>query len=168
MAYLSVPEYLARFGSRETGLFTNSAVAQGQSGPAYDADKVQSALDDATDEVEGYISRRYAVPLASPPSIVRGWVAAIARLKMAEVSQVGVSEAIQSAADRVTRQLEQLVAGKLDLPVPEGAPAVPENSTGAPITSGDRTPSLFSDGIGGFMAPFAGGYIESARWRSGR
>ena len=165
MPYATVSEYVALYGERETILFTNTE----NTDPAasYDPIKVEEALSDATDEVDGYISKRYATPLVSPPTIARGWVKAIARLKLAEGTG-RVPDAVKEAADRATRQLEQLAANKLNLPIPEGsAPAAPVE-TGAAMTSGDRVAPLFSNGaLDGFMEPFRGGGGYAPCWRRG-
>jgi len=168
MAYLTTDEYVTRFGARETGLLTNTDAAQGAGQASYDAAKVETALQDATDEIEGYVSRRYAVPLESPPTIVKGWVAAIARLKLAEATG-RVADAIQAAADRVTRQLEQLAASKLDLPIEPGQPALPENDAGSPMTSNDRDcPTFTRCAMDDFTSPFTMGGCDSVpNWRRG-
>lgn len=164
MAYLTVLEYVARYGERETGLLTNeTAQIGGSNDPAYDAPKVESAIVDATEEIEGYIARRYSVPLASPPRIVKGWVGAITRLKLAEgTGRVG--EAIKDAADRAYAQLAQLVAAKFNLPVDEDAPPLEAVGSGSPMTSGDRATPVFTNcGLDDFTAPFTGG-DRSPRW----
>jgi phage gp36-like protein len=167
MAYLNVSEYVSRFGSYEARQFTNNDPEAQLAAGAYDAAKIEAALSDATDEVEGYISRRYTVPLASPPTIVKGWVAAIGRLKLAEVTN-RVSDAIKEAADRAIRQLEQLAAGKLNLPIPEGGVAIPEVATGSPLSSLDRDPATFTGRtLAGYTDVFTGADCGPV-WRQGR
>lgn len=164
MAYLTVVEYVARFGERETTLLTNEAAVIGSGLPVYDAAKVLARIEDATEEVEGYIGTRYATPLASPPPIVKGWVADIARLKLAEGTG-RVSEAIKAAADRTTRQLERLVDGKLNLPIPEGVTPPTPLGTGDASSSMDRPASVFGT-LDTFLAPFNSG-CDVPRWRQG-
>lgn len=167
MAYLTVPEYVGRYGERETILLTNDEAPIGGGTATYDAAKVEGAVDDATEEVEGYIGRRYATPLASPPRIVKGWVASIARLKLAETTG-RVSEAIKEAADRTYTQLAQLVASKLDLPVDENTTAPAPIGTGAARSSGDRATPVFGSTLDSFTAPFTGGGAYAPCWRGGR
>lgn len=166
MAYLSVTEYLARFGERETTLFTNDDSPLVGAIVTYDSLKVEGAIGDATEEVEGYIATRYTTPLESPPSIVKGWVAALARLKLAEGTG-RVNEAIKDAADRATRQLEKLVDRKLNLPIDEGGTAPAALGAGDALSSGDRDQPVFGS-LDGFLTPFtgAGGYAPC--WRNGR
>lgn len=166
MAYLTVVEYVARFGAAETRLFTNLDNTAPIAPPGYDAAKVDTALDDATEEVEGYIARRYKTPLAQPPKIVKGWVAAIARLKLAEATG-RVSDVIKDGADRVTRQLEQLVVSKLDLPIDPGDPVPSQIGGGSVTTSGDAAPSEFGPAgvaLDSFLAPWRGYGNGAPRW----
>jgi len=166
MPYLSVAEYVVRYGARETGLLSNVDTVPNGAGPGYDNTRVETAIQDAGDEVEAYVGKRYTVPVESPPSLLLGWVAAIARLKLAEGTG-RVNDAIKEAADRVTRQLEQLVSKKLDLPIPEGGTAPVENGTGDIVTSNDRDcPSFTSRTLAGYSDVFTGGHCLPA-WRRG-
>lgn len=161
-AYLTVEQYVARFGDYETKLFT----AESPNAATFDTVKVESALDDATEEVEAYIAARYATPLASPPSIVKGWVAALARLKLA-TGAGRVSEAIKDEVDRITRQLEQLVAGRLNLPVDPGVAPPAGHDPGAPLTSGDAAVPIFTGStLAGFTDMFTGA-AQLPAWRRG-
>lgn len=162
VAYLTAAEYVTRFGLYETRLLTNQDPASN----TYDSAMVDAALFDATEEVEGYISTRYTTPLASPPPIVKGWVAVLARLRLADGSG-RVSDAIKDAADRATRQLEQLVAGKLNLPVDPGAEAPAGHDPGAPLAAGDAAPPTFTAGtLAGFTDMFTGA-AQLPAWRRG-
>jgi len=153
MAYLTAQEYVDRYGERETLLLTSEAT-QGSVANTYDTAKVEEALEDATEEVEGYIARRYTTPLVDVPKVVRGWVAAIARFKLYQVS-TRVNENVKDAADRAYAQLRDLVAGKMNLPITEGEALPGEVSAGDPLTSRDRDPSSFGCGaLDSFTAPF--------------
>lgn len=157
MSYLTAAEYVTRFGARETTLLTFDGVPVAGTVPTYDTPKLESQISDATDQVEGYISRRYTVPLESPPSIVKGWVAALTRFNLA-VASGHLSDAIKIAYDSAMRQLEQLAASKLDLPIEEGGTALPENSGGSPMSSGDRAaPTFTSRTMFGYTDTFTGG-----------
>lgn len=166
MPYLSVEQYVGRYGVRETGLLSLvDAVPTGQA-PGYDVDRVQTAIKDGGDEVEAYVGKRYTVPVASPPSLLLSWVAAIARLKLAEGTG-RVNDAIKEAADRATRQLEQLVAEKLDLPIPEGGTAPTPTGGGDLVSSNDRAcPTFSSRTLAGYSDVFTGADCLPA-WRRG-
>lgn len=156
--YISVAEYIRRFGEYETRMFTNT----NQEAPSatYDTAKVEAAISDADDEIDSYVSKRYGTPLESPPSLVVGWSAVIARLKLAEATG-RVNEAIKDAAAFARRQLEQLAASKLNLPLPESGDAPTSVSTGDAMVSGDRDCPVFSGGgLRGFMEPFNGGSCQ--------
>lgn len=166
MPYLTVAEYVRRFGQRETIQLTNEQAASPGVAPQIDEVKVEEALTDATDIVDSYAAKRYATPMQSVPTIVRGWTAALARHKLA--TQTGrVNDAIKDESDRTYRQLESLAAGKLDLPIPEGSAAPAPVSPGNAQSSGDRTPSLFGGGIlDSYTAPILGGSPLPC-WRQG-
>lgn len=156
MPYLTAVQYVARFGARETGLLSYTDAVPTGAQPGYDVARVELAISRAGDEVEAYVSKRYTVPLPSPPSLFLGWVEAIARLKLAEGTG-RVSDAIKEAADKATRQMELLVANKLDLPIPAGATPLPEVATGSPMSSNDRAlPTFTSRTLGGYSDVFTG------------
>lgn len=163
MSYLTADEYVRRFGSYESTLFTRDDRDDTREP---DTALIDQRIADASEEVDGYVSRRYAVPLGDAPALVRGWVADITRLKLAE-SSVQVSEAIQRAADRAYAQLRDLAASKLDIPALEGVPAPEQTGTGDALSSGDAEPSVFGCGaLDGLLTPFVGGY-RGAAWRRG-
>lgn len=163
MAYLTLEQYLARFGERETILLT----AETPGSPTYDSAKVEAAISDADDVVEAYIGARYVVPIVgSPPSIVQGWTAALAREALF-VNVGKVSDAVTLAADRARGQLKDVQAGKMSLPIAEGGtPLTPANASGLAMSSNDREAAVFTGGaLDGFMTPFLGGYAPC--WRRG-
>jgi phage gp36-like protein len=164
VSYITVADYVRRFGERETIGFKNENVAQAGQPLAYDPVKVEEQLNDATDIVDSYVSRRYATPLQSVPTVVRGWVAALARHKLA--SNTGrVADAIQKEADRVYAQLDRLAASKIDLPIPEGSPAAAPASVGNAQSSGDREAPMFSGGMLDSYSSPSLGLSPVACWR---
>lgn len=164
--YLSNAEYIARFGDRETVLLTNDT-ALAQEAPTYDSAKVDAAISDATEVVEGYIGRRYVVPVESPPAIVKGWVAALAREAL-HVNVGRVNDAVQTAADRARAQLKDVVKGDLTLPIAEGSPALEYTGAGIATSSLDRPCPVVTDSrLADFVAPFTGDNT-GANWRGGR
>ncbi len=164
MPYLTVEQYIARFGERETILLTSETPGAA----TYESAKVEAAIDDADDVVEAYIGARYVVPIAGdPPSVVRGWTAALAREAL-YVNVGKVSDAVKEAADRARAQLRDVQAGKMSLPIAEGgSPLTPSNSSGMATSSNDRDAPVFSGtgSLDGYMTPFSGGY--SPCWRRG-
>lgn len=168
MPYLTVAQYLARFGERETILATNTTPAQPGIPATYSVPAVEGAIADAGDVVESYVGKRYVTPIDNPPRIVLGWVAALAR-ETIHVNTGRTNETIQHAADLVRAQLLQVSRGDLTLPIAEGAdPLVPvTGSLGYAQSSGDRVPDTFSGGrLDGFTSMFGGGYGGGC-WRQG-
>jgi phage gp36-like protein len=166
MPYLTVDQYIARFGQQETTILTNEVPSGAPGGDTYDSSKVESAIDDAAEVVEGYLGARYAVPVADPPRIVQGWTAALAREKLFE--QVGrVNDAATQAADRARAQLKDVQAGKMTLPIAEGSDPIPSSGTlGNATSSMDRDRPIFGDRtLDRFTMPVSGYY--GACWRRG-
>jgi phage gp36-like protein len=167
MPYFTVAEYVAKFGQREAILLTNTETAQAGNAATFDEVKIESALSDQSEVVDSYIGKRYATPLAAPPTIVKGWVATLAREALS-VATGRVSEAVQDAADRVRAQLRDLSKGDLSLPIAEGAPAPAAADTGVASSSGDRAAPVFTAGaLDGFTSTFTGGGYAPC-WRQGR
>lgn len=161
MAYITVAEYVARFGARETTLLTNETPG----GATYVSEKVERAIDDADDIVEAYIGARYVVPVVSPPPVVRGWTAALAREAL--YTQTGkVPDAVTNAANIARGQLRDVQKGLMSLPIPEGeTPLEGSGSQGTAQSSKDRDAPVFAGtgALAGYMAPFSPGYMPN--WR---
>jgi phage gp36-like protein len=167
MPYLSVPDYLGRFGERETILLTNDTAADPDVEPTYDSTKVSDAISDASEVVDGYLGARYVTPIGSPPRIVQGWVAALAREAL-YVNTGRVSDAATQAASRARQQLVDVQAGRMSLPIETGATApATANNIGYATSSMDRdAPTFAGTGVlDSFSAPF--GYNPNPCWRQG-
>lgn len=163
MAYITVAEYISRFGERETILLTNEQPGSS----TFTSRKVEEAIDDADDVVEAYIGTRYVVPVVSPPSVLRGWTAALAREALF-VNTGKLSDTVKEAADRARAQLRDVQAGRMSLPIPEGGTALETaNNLGLAASSNDREPALFTRStMDAFTVPFGGGYNPC--WRRGQ
>lgn len=106
MSYATVQNLVDRFGEVEIARLTT---AEGQPVDAIDAAAAQLALDDATAEIESYLRKRYATPVAAPvpQELVRA-CALIARYNLSFGEQKQPSE-------QTTRQREQIVAWLRDI-----------------------------------------------------
>lgn len=168
MPYLSVAEYIRRFGERETINLTNTTALAPGITPTYDSIKVEDAIRDATETVEGYVGKRYAVPIEDPPRLLIGWVAALAR-EVLHVNTNKVTQPVQDAADRIRSQLRDVAKGDMTLPLEEGQAGPTPGGQGYARSSNDRAgPGFSADGaLDDFVAPFSGGY-GSPCWRGGR
>lgn len=163
MPYLTVQEYIRRYGAQETAQITNEVRATAGTGPAIVESKVEEAIEDASDVVDGYVGTRYALPLPTLPRLVVGWTAALAREFLFKTKPV---PAVTEAADRVRAQLVQLSTRKLNLPVPEGGEAPAESSGGLAQTSGDAPcPTFSSSGLDRYMGTFGRGCSDTPNWR---
>ena len=80
MAYATVEEFETRFDVTETIELTNLEDPLAESP---DLDVLEQALDLASEEIDGYLwAASYALPLSSPPLILREWCLDIARYKL--------------------------------------------------------------------------------------
>lgn len=90
--------------------------------------RLQRALETATGEVDGYLTGRYALPLATVPSVVRTHVLCLARYHL-----MGASPDDKATADRkaAISFFERVASGAIPLFAP--AQAVAPASTGATV-----------------------------------
>ena len=138
MPYATLSDLNEAFGEAEMIRLT---VADGElTGPA-DAAKVDRALTDATDLIDSYLRRRYAVPLAAPvPPAIRRACGVLARFDLAHGDQREPTEQMRLARKDTIAWLEALADGKAELP-----DAVPLGGTsGAGARVSDRC-RAFSD-----------------------
>lgn len=156
MVYLTTAEYLVRYGNAETIRITDETRSN-----EVDSGKLLAALSDATDIVDAYLGKRYFVPLATPPSIVKHATGALAR-EILHTSRP--TDAVTGEADRARKQLEGIAKGLLSLPLPENATAPGLTGSSISATSGDGSEPVFTDTK---LAAFGslGGYPGGA-WRN--
>lgn len=161
MAYLILSEYVTRFGDQEATRLTNTTPSPT---PTYDSAKIQAALDDQSEVVDSYIGKRYVTPVADPPRIIKGWVAALARQQL-HVQTGKTVEAVDLAASRAIQQLTQVSKGDLTLPIEEGGTAPTGATGGLAMASNDRPSAVLGRcDLDAFTAPFTGGN-RAPEWR---
>jgi len=153
-AYLTVEEYLARFGNAEALRLTNET----PQAPAIVPEKIERAIADAGELAEGYVAKRYPLPIADPPRLLIGIVAALAREALHKTNP---TEEVRNAADRARAQLRDVSIGRLDLLIDDGAP-LPSTERLA-ITSGDAAPATFTREKMANFTSFGGAPV--AHWR---
>lgn len=154
MPYLTNNEYLDRVGEAETVRVTD----EDRSG-SVDTAKLTKAISDAGEEINSFLGRRYAIPLASTPELVKNFTAIIAREYL---HKTRATEAVKADAERVRGQLRDLARGVTVLP---GVTGSVEATTGlaTSATSGDGNDPIFTqENLAGFGVP--SGSCE-ARWR---
>ena len=103
--YCTEAEFEQRFGERElTDLLAG--------GTSY-----TRAENDAASTIDGFLSARYATPLATPPAVVIGWAADIARYRLWDQ---GAPEEVRRRYEDAISQLRDLARGLIHLPAAAG------------------------------------------------
>ena len=118
--YLTVAEYITRFGVEETVQLTDVS----NSGVVNEAG-LGAALSDATEIANGYLAGLYAIPLAPVPGIVKQIVADLARERLHNDNPTA---AVSSRADNARTMLKDIAKAVISLPV---APAAAPTYTGS-------------------------------------
>lgn len=157
MPYLENDEYISRFGNAETIRLTDE-----ERTGTIDSAKLEEAISDAEEEADGYLGKKYTIPLASPPRLVKGIVAVLARFKLYK-SQV--PQSVKDEADLARKQLRDLSTGVMVLPGIDGGIA-PEDGrpVAESVASGDGPATVFSDSS---MAGFGVGTgFRGGAWRN--
>lgn len=156
MPYLTVAEYLDRFGEMETKRLTDET----RSGEV-DTAKVEEAIADSGEEVDSFLANRYSTPLGNPPRLVKGFVAVLARWRLYKTT---ATQQVKDEADLARSQLDKLSRGIMKLPSETGP--VPEDArpSADSASSGDGpTPIFTEETMAGFSVPGIGSGV--ARWR---
>lgn len=141
MAYADQADMEARFSTDDLiGLTDRGTPPAG----AIDTAVLNAALDDATGEMNSYLGRRYAVPLASIPNDVKIKCVMIAYYRLHRDS---VPEKVRKDYEDALRWLRDVSTGVVVLDV-DLAPAPAGSSDGAEIEAPDRI--FATDKMGGF------------------
>lgn len=138
--YLSIAEFVARFGLAETIVMT-----QADGSGRIDRDYLVAALRAAQGLVDLSLAARYAVPLAVVPEAVKGMVADLAR---ARLYPRGMPEGVAALAKSAERALERIASGALPLPLPAGEAATP--ATSDPVLISGRGRRAYPRGLDDF------------------
>lgn len=88
------------------------------------------ALDDASRAIDGYLTHKYALPLASAPAVLRRHCIDIAVYYLAG-SHSRLTEDIETRHSSAIRYLEQLAAGKVGLGISEPSDGVVDGADGS-------------------------------------
>ena len=84
---------------------------------------IDEALGTADDEINGYLSRRYVLPLPEVPDLLKRLAVVIAFYWLGDRDNQ-VTDLLQDRYDRAIAKLKEIASGKLDLglPTPEQPP----------------------------------------------
>jgi phage gp36-like protein len=120
-----------------TPLWSNSASAVNR--------RVEEAIEDATNEIDSYLSAVYAVPLAGNiPHIINTLAVSIATYYLYLRRGNDLPDSVQNAYTNAVNMLKQFAARKITLPVP----AAPDSSNPQPVAVISTKPKIYTDDYG--------------------
>lgn len=131
--YAQVQDMVARFGEGE---MLRLCVADGDLPDAIQPERIERALNDATDTIDSFLRSRYLVPLAPIPDSITRAACSLARYDLSNSGDKTPTEAMKDSRAEVMAWLKKLGDGQASL---EGATPV-TTSGGAKTT--DR-PAMF-------------------------
>lgn len=149
MAYASVQDMVDRFGQTEMIRLTTP---DGQEMVSYDGDAITRALEEASAQIDTYLRKRYAVPLAAAPYEIRRAACAMARYDLSHGEGREPGEQVRLARKEVMDWLGRIADGELLLDLDEvksGEDSYAQASTRCGVFGGD---------------PFGGGSAGGAPW----
>lgn len=115
MAYIVQQDLIDRFGEAEL-----KELADRDSDGAIDTEVVAAAIADADRLIDGYVGKKYDLPLAAAPAILQQLSADIARYKLHKDAP---TETVRNNYQDALRQLRDIAAGNLVLDVAGAEPA---------------------------------------------
>ena len=107
MPYATQQNMIDRFGQQELAELTDRT-----NGAVIDATVLGQALVDADAEINGYLSSRYTLPLASVPPILTKFAADIARYQLYDTR---ASEQVKARYDDAIKFMKSLASGLVSL-----------------------------------------------------
>ena len=115
MSYATLDDLIDRAGEAEL-----RQIADRDRDGVIDADVVAAALATADAAIDGYVGAKYALPLPSVPSIVRGWAISIARYTL---HRNGAPDHVGQDYKDAILALKDVSRGLITLPVAAGETA---------------------------------------------
>ncbi|WP_375227504.1 gp436 family protein [Roseobacter sp. S98] len=131
MPYTTLSDLTARFGENLLVQLTDRGDVATDT---IDQTVIDQAISDTDALIDGYLAKRYALPMAAVPPLVASLALDIAIYKLHIFEANPKIEADYKAA---MKSLEGIAAGSVTLPV-EGAEAAGSGSSGARLTDRDR------------------------------
>lgn len=142
MTYASQADLVERFGEQ---MIIDLSDRADPPADAIDAAVVARALTDADAVINGYLTARYALPLASTPALVRDLALPIACYKLHRDT---VSAKVLKDYDDALKELVKIASGTIKLDVAGMEPAT-NNASGVRFT--DRERPLTADNLKGYV-----------------
>lgn len=131
MKYAIVQDMINRFGEAELIQLTDRADPPAGT---YDADLIESALNDAEAEIDAYLASRYALPLTTVPSMLARLTCDIARYQLHG----------PSLTEEVTKRYSDSVAFLKSVAKGDATLGIDQNSGTAPTV--ENAPEHFGSG----------------------
>ncbi len=121
MPYATLQDLVDRYGEDELIQLTDDAGAG-----TVDVARVDRALADATNEINGYLSTNYQIPLTTVPDLVALWCVNIARYRLWSRRDL-VPELVSQLYRDALKQLDAAAAGRINLPGAAGVEPLPRD-----------------------------------------
>lgn len=121
MTYATLADLIERAGATEI-----LQIADRNRDGTADPEVIAAALQDADNEIDGYVGAKYALPLASVPKLLTTWAVSIARHTL---FRNGPPEHVVKDYERAIAALKDVSRGLISLPVAAGEDA-PVSQTG--------------------------------------
>ncbi|MCW9699720.1 gp436 family protein [Avibacterium sp. 20-129] len=131
--YAQVDDFVLRIGERESIELTDREM-QG----VVDEDLLQVALADSSSQIDGYLSGRYKLPLATVPHNLVRICCDLARYHLTSKSSVTMTEEVENRYKFCLKELENISKGVVSLSLDEEA--------AAESADGENTVQFFNGG----------------------
>ncbi len=128
--YATATDMIARFGETQILRLSNP---EDLTATTVDVVKVNQAIADATALIDGYLRKRYEVPVMTPPVDLIAACCKVARYELAQGERTTPTEQMKNDRSDVMKWLEQISRGVVNLDAPLASGAV-----GQSIGSGPR------------------------------
>lgn len=109
MAYATAQDMIDRFSEQQLREVTDPEIEE------IKVAALDRALEDATDEIDGYLEGRYRLPLQSPPRSLRILACNIAMYRLLTLRQIDVMEDQRQRYDDAVKYLRAVADGKINL-----------------------------------------------------
>lgn len=133
--YATPTDMAARY--RERLLAELTGATSGTPDPA----RLETALADATGEIDAYLADRYLVPLANPPGVIVRACVDIAVYRLWGMARSSDVEDIRKRYEDAVRLLKLIASGDVVLDLPE-KPVDPATGAGGGVFIGGSAPRL--------------------------
>ncbi|MDM7320237.1 MAG: DUF1320 family protein [Fervidobacterium sp.] len=119
MSYLTVSEFKERFGVQRVAEIVS------------DDNLIQTAIDDATAEIDSYLAVRYVLPLPIVPAVIKRLCADIAMYRLLTLRDMGEIEDVRKRYEDAVKLLQEIAKGNVSLGVPQASQDKPATSYSA-------------------------------------